>query len=140
MAFALPSNVSSALRPASNVDARELNRRLLSAMRHVEKATRLRSAWTADGKTERFFDYVFLKDRPVMNHGQAGKWLRAIGGTSDVVRDADGHDFVVVSVESALKGAVSRRMAVDGCTGHEREEAVRDAFVRACEELRVALC
>ncbi len=122
------------------VDARELNRRLLSALRSVEKATRLRSEWTSEGKTERFSDYVFLKNRPVMNHGQAGKWLRAIGGTSEVVRDADGRDFVVVSVESVTKGAVSRRMSVDGSSGREREEALRHAFVRACEELRLALC
>jgi hypothetical protein len=71
-----------------------------------------------------------------MNHG---KWLHAIGGTSDIVRDADGNDFVVVSVESATKGTVSRRRVVDGSTGDEREEAVRKAFVRACEELRLAL-
>jgi hypothetical protein len=45
------------------VDARELNRLLLSAMRQVERKTRLRSEWTADGKTERFFDYVFVKNR-----------------------------------------------------------------------------
>jgi hypothetical protein len=74
-----------------------------------------------------------------MNHGQAGKWLRAIGGGSDVVRDADGRDYVVVSVDSATKGAVSRRMAVNGSTNDEREEAVRKAFVRACEELKLAL-
>jgi hypothetical protein len=74
-----------------------------------------------------------------MNHGQAGKWLRAIGGTSDVGRDADGHDFVVVSVESATKGAVSRRAAVDGSTSVKRDEALRKAFVRACEELKLAL-
>jgi hypothetical protein len=74
-----------------------------------------------------------------MNHGQAAKWLRAIGGTSAVVRDSDGCDFVVVSVESATKGAVSRRMAVDGSTGKEWQEAVRDAFARACDELRLAL-
>ena len=45
------------------VEARELNRRLLSAMRRIEKSTRLRSEWTADGVAERFFDYVFLKER-----------------------------------------------------------------------------
>ncbi|HEY5241441.1 MAG TPA: hypothetical protein VIJ22_08250 [Polyangiaceae bacterium] len=45
------------------VDARELNRQLLSAMRGVEKATRLQSEWTADGTTESFFDYVFVKNR-----------------------------------------------------------------------------
>jgi hypothetical protein len=38
--------------------ARELNRALLSALRQVEKRTRLRSEWTSSGTTERFFDYV----------------------------------------------------------------------------------
>ena len=45
------------------VEARELNRRLLSGMRRVEKSTRLRAEWTADGVTEKFFDYVFVKER-----------------------------------------------------------------------------
>ena len=38
--------------------ARELNRTLLSALRKIERKTRLRSEWTAKGITERFFDYV----------------------------------------------------------------------------------
>lgn len=38
--------------------ARDLNRRLLSEMRKAERRTRLRAEWTADGVTERFFDYV----------------------------------------------------------------------------------
>jgi hypothetical protein len=38
--------------------AKELNRRLLSAMRRIEKRTRLRAEWTSEGMTERFFDYV----------------------------------------------------------------------------------
>lgn len=38
--------------------AKELNRALLSALRRAVKKTRLRSEWTADGVTERFFDYV----------------------------------------------------------------------------------
>lgn len=38
--------------------ARELNRSLLSELRRVEKRTRLRAEWTAEGVTERFFDYV----------------------------------------------------------------------------------
>jgi hypothetical protein len=70
-----------------------------------------------------------------MNHQQASKWLRAIGGTSDVVRDADGREYVVVAVESAMKGMVSRRMRVDVSTSGERDAA----FVRACEELKLAL-
>jgi hypothetical protein len=39
--------------------AKELNRSLLSALRRVEKKTRLRAEWTSDdGTTQRFFDYV----------------------------------------------------------------------------------
>lgn len=44
--------------------ARELNRQLLTALRKVERRTRLRSAWTADGVTERYFDYVPKRSRP----------------------------------------------------------------------------
>ncbi len=45
-------------------DARELNRFLLSALRRVERRTRLRAEWTADGETHRFFDYVPKGSRP----------------------------------------------------------------------------
>jgi hypothetical protein len=38
--------------------ARELNRTLLSALRRIERKTRLRAEWTSGGTTERFFDYV----------------------------------------------------------------------------------
>jgi hypothetical protein len=38
--------------------ARDLNRTLLSALRRVERKTRLRAEWTSGGTTERFFDYV----------------------------------------------------------------------------------
>lgn len=38
--------------------ARDLNRELLSTLRRAVRRTRLRAAWTADGVTERFFDYV----------------------------------------------------------------------------------
>jgi hypothetical protein len=42
--------------------AKELNRSLLSALRRVEKKTRLRAEWTSDdGTTERYFDYVLKK-------------------------------------------------------------------------------
>lgn len=44
--------------------ARELNRRLLSELRRKERRTRLRAEWTADGVTERFFDYVPKGTRP----------------------------------------------------------------------------
>jgi hypothetical protein len=38
--------------------ARDLNRSLLSELRRAEKRTRLRSEWTSEVATERFFDYV----------------------------------------------------------------------------------
>ena len=38
--------------------AKDLNRSLLSALRSVEKRTRLRAEWTSEGVTEKFFDYV----------------------------------------------------------------------------------
>jgi predicted RNA binding protein with dsRBD fold (UPF0201 family) len=38
--------------------ARDLNRALLSALRRIEKRTRLRAEWTSGGTTARFFDYV----------------------------------------------------------------------------------
>jgi len=42
--------------------AKDLNRSLLSALRKVEKRTRLRAEWTSDdGTTERYFDYVLKK-------------------------------------------------------------------------------
>ncbi len=40
------------------LNARDLNRNLLSALRRVEKRTRVRSEWTCEGTIERFFDYV----------------------------------------------------------------------------------
>jgi hypothetical protein len=38
--------------------AKELNRNLLSALRHTERKTVLRAEWRSGNKTERFFDYV----------------------------------------------------------------------------------
>ena len=39
-------------------DARDVNRRLLSALRRAERRTRLRAEWTGGSITYRFFDYV----------------------------------------------------------------------------------
>jgi hypothetical protein len=40
-------------------ERKDLNRSFLSALRRVEKRTRLGADWTAsDGTTQRFFDYV----------------------------------------------------------------------------------
>jgi len=43
------------------VNAKELNRMLLSSLRKVEKRTTLRAEWTSGHTTERFFDYVLKK-------------------------------------------------------------------------------
>ncbi len=49
--------------------ARDLNRSLLSALRRVERRTRLRAEWTGGGVTERYFDYALKSTRPA---GPAG--------------------------------------------------------------------
>jgi hypothetical protein len=38
--------------------AKDLNRSLLSALRKVEKKTRLHAEWTSGNSVEKFFDYV----------------------------------------------------------------------------------
>jgi hypothetical protein len=48
----------------AGADAREVNRRLLSALRRAERRTRLRAEWTGDGLVHRFFDYVPKSTRP----------------------------------------------------------------------------
>jgi len=49
--------------------AKELNRSLLSAMRRVEKRTRLRAEWTMEeGTVERYFDYVLKKTTDVSSN------------------------------------------------------------------------
>jgi hypothetical protein len=47
----------------TGASARDLNRSLLSALRRVERRTRLRAEWTAGGVTERFFDYALKGTR-----------------------------------------------------------------------------
>lgn len=42
----------------SGESAKDLNRTLLSALRKVEKKTRLRAEWTSGEQVEKFFDYV----------------------------------------------------------------------------------
>lgn len=46
------------LRMMDGADARDANRRLLSALRQAENRTRLRAEWTGDGHVHQFFDYV----------------------------------------------------------------------------------
>jgi hypothetical protein len=42
---------------------KDLNRTLLSELRRAEKKTRLRSEWTCEGTTEKYFDYVLKQTR-----------------------------------------------------------------------------
>jgi len=46
-------------------DARDVNRRLLSALRRAGKRTRLRAEWTGSGRIVRFFDYVPKSTRDI---------------------------------------------------------------------------
>ena len=43
------------------ISAKDLNRSLLSALRSVEKRTRLRAEWSSGNTAERYFDYVLKK-------------------------------------------------------------------------------
>ncbi len=52
-------------------DAREVNRVLLSALRRVERRTRLRAEWTGGGFTYRFFDYAHKTTRPASHEDDA---------------------------------------------------------------------
>jgi hypothetical protein len=52
-------------------DAREVNRRLLSALRRAEKRTRLRAEWTDGGCIYRFFDYVPRSTRAATQRARA---------------------------------------------------------------------
>lgn len=45
-------------------NARDVNRRLLSALRRVERRTRSRAEWTCDGLVYRFFDYALKSQLP----------------------------------------------------------------------------
>jgi hypothetical protein len=47
----------------TGASARDLNRSLLSALRRVERRTRLRAEWTGHGVTERYFDYALKSTR-----------------------------------------------------------------------------
>jgi hypothetical protein len=77
----------------------------------------------------------------VVTYDEATRWLKKIGGTTVVAKDETrAKGSIVVIVESAKGRTVSRHWAFDDTlTGLERERAVREAFTRACEELKVAL-
>jgi hypothetical protein len=50
-------------------DTRDVNRRLLSALRRAQKRTRLRAEWTGGGQVCRFFDYVAKSTRASSDRG-----------------------------------------------------------------------
>lgn len=75
-----------------------------------------------------------------MTFDEAKNWLGKIGGRERIERETARYDSVIVELESARGGALSRR-ALFGIVrgGYYREMAYRAAFVEACEALRQAL-
>ena len=71
-----------------------------------------------------------------MTYDQALRWLSAIGGTQDVVREGT-REIVVVRVASASKGEVCARRTLDATLS--QAQAHRHALALACDELRRAL-
>jgi hypothetical protein len=75
-----------------------------------------------------------------VTYEKAMRWLEAIGGAHEIVHEAGGKDVVIVSVSSATRGSVSRRMSLDASlVGPARDQAFRTAFALACGELKLAL-
>ena len=56
----------------NGTDARDVNRRLLSALRRAESKIRLRAEWTGEGHIHRFFDYVPKSTRPASTGRRTG--------------------------------------------------------------------
>jgi hypothetical protein len=76
-----------------------------------------------------------------VTHEEAKRWLEKIGG--EMIEDNEqmrGTGSIRVSVKSA-RGQIVQRHALfdDTLKGYEREPEIRRAFVRACEELKIAL-
>ena len=94
-------------------DSRGLNRELLSALRRIERRTRLRAEWTSNGVTDRFFDYVQKGTRPVSPapfvgvlaaEGSAPFAPGILGARSDAGRSAS---FVAAPVSLERKAPIS---------------------------------
>jgi hypothetical protein len=71
---------------------------------------------------------------------EATRWLGKIGGSARIERGTTTYDSVIVELQGAKGGTLSR-WARFGITraGYYREMAYRTAFVEACEALRQAL-
>ncbi|HTQ42793.1 MAG TPA: hypothetical protein VMI75_08525 [Polyangiaceae bacterium] len=76
-----------------------------------------------------------------VTYEEAKRWLKKIGGEMiEGKEQMRGTGSIVVSVKSARGQIVQRRALFDDTLkGYERELEVRRAFVRACEELKIAL-
>jgi hypothetical protein len=73
--------------------------------------------------------------RSLVTYEDAKRWLEKIGGE---MAEQDGS--ITVRVRSARGRNVQRgALFDDGLEGREREMAIRRAFLRACEDLRIAL-
>ncbi|HEX8795222.1 MAG TPA: hypothetical protein VF765_29945 [Polyangiaceae bacterium] len=72
---------------------------------------------------------------------EAKRWLAKIGGHWAEAKDqTPGMARIVVTIERALGGSVSRHAAFDDrLTGYLRELAIREALANACTELRGAI-
>jgi len=77
----------------------------------------------------------------VVTYDEATRWLEKIGGKTIVANEQKrGRGSVIVIVESAKGRTISRHVVFDDTlTGLERQRAVREAFTRACEALKLAL-
>jgi hypothetical protein len=77
----------------------------------------------------------------VVTYEEAKRWLKKIGGEMvEGKEQRKGTGSIMVSVKSA-RGRIVQRHALfdDTLTGYQREMEIRRAFVRACEELKIAL-
>lgn len=76
-----------------------------------------------------------------MTPEEAKRWLAKLGGTwAEAKDDTPGRARIVVTVERALGGTLSRHAAFDDrLTGYLRELAIREALANACTELWVAI-
>lgn len=76
-----------------------------------------------------------------MTYDQAKRGLAKIGGKMiEAKEQAKGKRSIIVVVESVRRGTVQRHWLFDDTlTGYQREVEMRRAFVRACEELKIAL-
>jgi hypothetical protein len=76
-----------------------------------------------------------------VTYDEAKRWLKKIRGTTIVAKEQKrGQGRVIVIVENSKGRTVSRHAVFDDTlTGPERERALREAFTRACNELKLAL-